>query len=61
MKTCNSTDKRVLKTKHSLKTSLIMLLSEKDIDEISVVELSERAFVNRKTFYLHYDEVKSVL
>ena len=31
MKTCNSTDKRVLKTKHSLKTSLIMLLSEKDI------------------------------
>ena len=61
MKTCNSTDKRVLKTTHSLKTSLIMLLSEKDIDEISVVELTDHALINRKTFYLHYTEVPSVL
>lgn len=61
MKTSKVTDKRVLKTKHSLKTSLIMLLSEKDIDEISVVELTDHALINRKTFYLHYTEVSSVL
>ena len=55
------TDKRVLKTKHSLKTALITLLSTKSVDEISVVELSNLALVNRKTFYLHYEDVNSVL
>lgn len=54
-------DKRIIKTKNSLKNALIKLLSKKSIDDISIVELTEVATINRKTFYLHYQDVNSIL
>ncbi len=54
-------DKRILKTKNRLKNALILLLQEKKLEDISVVELSKSALINRKTFYLHYQEVSSIL
>jgi AcrR family transcriptional regulator len=50
-------DRRIRKTKSALKQAFIDLLSQKDIKEISVRELTELADVNRGTFYLHYRDV----
>ena len=54
-------DKRIIKTKNKLKTALVSLLQTKKIDEISIFELTELANINRKTFYLHYKNIPSVL
>lgn len=50
-------DRRVQKTKESLYESLVILMKEKDINRITVKELTEMANVNRKTFYLHYKDI----
>lgn len=42
-------------------TALIHLLSEKDIEYISVKEICARAGVNRSTFYLHYETISDLL
>ena len=54
-------DKRILKTKNKLKSALVELLQEKRLDEITILELTEKASINRKTFYLHYKSIPSVL
>lgn len=54
-------DRRARKTKAALLKELIVLLNEKDIKDISVKELSERADINRGTFYLHYSDVFDML
>jgi len=54
-------DRRSRKTREALLRELIYLLNEKDIKDISVKELSERADINRGTFYLHYSDVFDML
>ena len=54
-------DRRVRKTRESLITALITLLEKKNINEISVRELSELADINRGTFYLHYKDPYDML
>ena len=57
------TDKRVIKTKDSLKRALVTLLSknkENKLENISIITLTDEAGINRKTFYLHYKDVLSV-
>ena len=56
----NKIDKRVIKTTNSLKLSLVSLLEETKIEDISVIALTEKAGINRKTFYLHYKDVNEV-
>ena len=41
-------------TQKALKDSLIELMKEKSISEITITELCENADVNRTTFYAHY-------
>ena len=55
------TDRRVRFTKMTLRESLIKLLEEKNIAEISVTELCRCADVNRGTFYAHYRQPSDVL
>lgn len=55
------TDLRVIKTKRVIRGALIELMSEKGISDITVSELSERAMINRKTFYRHYREISDVV
>jgi AcrR family transcriptional regulator len=50
-------DRRARKTRGLIKQALIQLLSEKDIKDISVSELSNLADINRGTFYLHYTDI----
>ncbi|OOM76213.1 hypothetical protein CLPUN_28260 [Clostridium puniceum] len=47
-------DRRYRRTQNQLTKALIDLLKNKNINQISVRELSELADINRATFYLHY-------
>ena len=54
-------DRRVRKTKKSLRDSLFALLREKNISQITVTELTKHADVNRSTFYLYYNDVYDMM
>ena len=47
-------DRRVRRTISSLKKAYIDLLEEKDSHKITVTELSDKALINKKTFYSYY-------
>ena len=57
----NTEDRRVRKTKKQLRTALMTLLLKKDLDHITVRDVSELADVNRGTFYAHYKDVEELL
>ena len=57
----NPTDLRVIKTRQAIRIALISLLSEKELSDITISELSARAHVNRKTFYRHYRSISDVV
>lgn len=54
-------DRRVRKTKKSLRDSFFTLLQEKNINQITVTELTRLADVNRSTFYLYYNDVYDMM
>lgn len=54
-------DKRCRKTRKAIKTSLIKLMIEKDISNITITEIAEEADINRKTFYAHYRDLYDIL
>lgn len=47
-------DLRVIKTKRAIHTAFAELLSEKNMDDITVTDIASRAVINRKTFYNNY-------
>ncbi len=49
-------DKRIIKTKRSLKTAMIQMLEREDFEHISITELCRTADVSRITFYSHYND-----
>ncbi|AWI03206.1 TetR/AcrR family transcriptional regulator [Clostridium drakei] len=53
-------DRRIKKTQKSIRDALVDLLSEKDVSEITIKELAERANINRKTFYMHYSSIDDI-
>lgn len=53
-------DRRILKTKKAIAVSLMQLLAEKPLDDITITELTLKADINRKTFYLHYTSIEDV-
>lgn len=57
----NYNDRRAKRTKKMIRKSFFELLLEKNISEISIKELSERADINRGTFYSHYDDIYDLL
>ena len=50
-------DRRIGKTKKLLKKTLTTLMEEKELRKITVKEITERANINRGTFYLHYQDI----
>lgn len=52
---------RTLQTRFMLKKALFELLSEKNIMDINVKSLCDRAQINRSTFYLHYRDIEDLL
>ncbi|AYU54807.1 TetR/AcrR family transcriptional regulator C-terminal domain-containing protein [Staphylococcus debuckii] len=47
-------DLRVIKTKNNIESAFLTLFYQKEIDKISVKEITSTAQIARKTFYLHY-------
>ena len=54
-------DRRVRRTKKLLTQALTQLLREKQINEITVKELTDLADMNRGTFYLYYKDMFDML
>ena len=54
-------DRRIRKTKKMLRESLFSLLDKKNINTITVTELTKLADVNRSTFYLYYKDVLDMM
>lgn len=54
-------DRRVRRTRAQLRRALTQLLAEKDLRSISVRELTDRADINRGTFYAHYRDIYDLM
>ncbi|MDQ0429523.1 AcrR family transcriptional regulator [Planomicrobium stackebrandtii] len=54
-------DRRILRTQKKLKTSLLQLLQEKSLDELTITEVTKQAKCNRVTFYSHYKDLNELL
>ncbi len=54
-------DPRVIRTRQMLRNALIELIGEKGFSAISVQDITQRATLNRATFYLHYRDKEDLL
>ena len=54
-------DRRVRRTQKLLKESLVQIMSEKAFKDITIKDITERADLNRGTFYLHYSDTYDLL
>ncbi|MFT8319968.1 MAG: TetR/AcrR family transcriptional regulator [Bacillus sp. (in: firmicutes)] len=54
-------DRRVVRTKRMIRDALTELMEEKGFDGITVRDLTEKAEINRGTFYLHYRDKYDLL
>lgn len=54
-------DRRTLKTKKAIALALTKLISEKEINKITITDISSEANINRKTFYNYYSSVYEVI
>ena len=50
-----------IRSRDLIKSALLSLLMDKDLDEITVSALAQKAGVNRGTFYAHYKNISEVL
>ena len=57
----NPEDKRVLRTKKSIRGAFISLLEICPLSKITVKALAEEAGINRKTFYMYYSGIADLL
>ena len=61
MKSTVKEDLRVIRTKEAIRKAFEEMICEMDYEQISIKELTERARINRKTFYLHYNSLDDLL
>jgi AcrR family transcriptional regulator len=54
-------DPRVVRTRNVLRDALMVLISEVGYDSITVQHITDRARLNRATFYLHYRDKQDLL
>ena len=54
-------DLRVKKTKKLIKDSFLELLEEKGYSKVSVTDITNKAMINRNTFYLHYVDKEDLI
>ena len=55
------TDPRTRKTKRAIRNAFAKLLSEKELNDITVRDVAELAEINRKTFYRYYAGIYQVV
>ena len=54
-------DLRKTRTQKLIQDTFKEMLCEMDIERITVKELTDRAMINRKTFYFHYDTIEQLV
>lgn len=54
-------DRRIINTKKKLTNTLLQLIKEKNINNITVLELCNRADINRTTFYKYYKDINDLI
>lgn len=57
----NRSESKYFATAARMDEAFLELLEKKDFDYITVKEICERAWVNRSTFYLHYETIGDLL
>lgn len=57
----NKEDLRVIRTREAIRRTFEEMICEMDYEKITIKELTERARINRKTFYLHYNSLDDLL
>ena len=50
-------DLRIERTQKNIREAFLRLRAKKPIEKITVKELSEMAYINKATFYLHYKDI----
>ena len=50
-----------MKTEHELALALKTMMSEVPLDDISVISLTKKCHINRKTFYYHFHDIFDLL
>lgn len=53
-------DKRVIKTKNAIYEAFKQLVQQKDMSDITISELTQKANITRSTFYMYYETVGDV-
>ena len=54
-------DRRVRKTKTSIRSAFIGLLQKKPLSAITITEIMKNADLDRRTFYLHYGCIEDII
>jgi AcrR family transcriptional regulator len=60
-KSANTTDRRIIRTRKTLRVALMELIAEGGYERLSVQDITERAGIGRATFYLHYTDKEQLL
>lgn len=53
-------DLRIIRSKKMIKEAFINLVEEKGYENITIKDISDKAMINRKTFYSHYESVNAL-
>lgn len=53
----STTDRRITRTKKAIREAFSDLMLEKNIENISIRELADKADISRSTFYMHYQDI----
>lgn len=62
MFTMKKEDPRSIRSRRMLKEAVFMLLAEnEDVSQLTVQKITNRAELNRATFYLHYEDINDLL
>lgn len=54
-------NRRAMETRQRIQETLLKMLEEQELDQISVSQLCKRADINRSTFYAHYNDVTDLI
>lgn len=57
----NKMDKRSVRTRSVIKKAVIVLLKKKNLEDITVTEITKIALISRNSFYTHYSSVSDVM
>lgn len=54
-------DLRVIKTRSAIENAFISLVEEKGFENVKMIDIAQRANVNRNTIYLHYSSKEMII